>query len=96
LLTLTDSAVQAVKAMVSSVEEVPESGGLRLIAEKDGDRAMVRLNLAASPAEDDEVIEEEGARVFLDQEASSLLDDKVLDASVERNRVAFLLENQSG
>jgi iron-sulfur cluster assembly protein len=45
-------------------------------------------------AEDDEVIEEERARIFLDPEAASLLEDKVLDASVEQNQVAFTLADQ--
>lgn len=96
LLALTDSAVQAVKDMVSSLEEVPASGGLRMITDRDGDQATFRLSVVATPAENDEVIEEQGARLFLDQEASSLLDDKVLDASVEENQVAFMLADQSG
>ncbi len=96
MLALTDSAVQAVKDMVSSVEEVPASGGLRVIADRDGNQATFRLDVVALPAESDEVIEEQGARVFLDQEASSLLDDKVLDASLEQNQVAFMLADQSG
>jgi Fe-S cluster assembly iron-binding protein IscA len=39
------------------------------------------------------VIEEQGARVFLEPEAASLLDDKVLDASVEHNQVAFTIDD---
>jgi Fe-S cluster assembly iron-binding protein IscA len=46
------------------------------------------------PAEDDEVIEEHGARVFLEPAAASLLDDKVLDANVEEDRVAFTIADQ--
>jgi hypothetical protein len=33
----------------------------------------------------------QGARVFLEPEAAALLDDKVLDASVEHNQVAFTI-----
>jgi hypothetical protein len=39
--------------------------------------------------------EEQGARVFLEPEAASLLDDKVLDASVEQDHVAFTIAEQS-
>jgi iron-sulfur cluster assembly protein len=46
------------------------------------------------PAEDDEVVEEQGARVFLEPEAASLLDDKVLDASVEQDQVAFTIADR--
>jgi iron-sulfur cluster assembly protein len=46
------------------------------------------------PAEDDEVIEEQGARVFLEPDAASLLGDKALDASVKENQVAFTIADQ--
>jgi Fe-S cluster assembly iron-binding protein IscA len=50
----------------------------------------LRLSVALLPSEDDEVLEEQG-RVFLEPEAASLLDDNVLDASVEQNQVAFTI-----
>jgi iron-sulfur cluster assembly protein len=94
LLALTDSAVQAVKHIVSSSEEVSETSGLRLVAERAGSQANFHLDVVPLPAEDDEVIEEQGARVFLEPNAASLLDDKVLDASVEQNQVAFTIADQ--
>jgi Fe-S cluster assembly iron-binding protein IscA len=94
LLTLTDSAVEAVKHIVSSSEELTETGGLRLVAEQTGMQANLELSVVPLPAEDDEVIEEQGARVFLEPEAAALLDDKVLDASVEQNQVAFTIADQ--
>jgi hypothetical protein len=33
--------------------------------------------------------------LFLEPEAASLLDDKVLDASIEHNRVAFTIAEQA-
>ena len=94
LLALTDSAVQAVKDIISSSDEVAEKGGLRMVAERTGMRAKFELSVVPLPAEDDEVIEEQGVRVFLEPEAASLLDDKVLDASVEQNQVAFTIADQ--
>ena len=41
------------------------------------------------------MIDEQGARVFLETEAASLLDDKVLDASVEQHQVAFTIADQT-
>jgi Fe-S cluster assembly iron-binding protein IscA len=38
--------------------------------------------VVARTAQDDEVIEKHGARVFLDPGAASLLEDKVLDADL--------------
>jgi iron-sulfur cluster assembly protein len=94
LLALTDNAVQAVKDIVSSSDEAAETSGLRLVAERAGTQANLHLNVVPLPAEDDEVIEEQGARIFLEPEAASLLDDKVLDASVEQNQVAFTIADQ--
>jgi iron-sulfur cluster assembly protein len=54
----------------------------------------LQLSVVALPGEDDEVIEEHGARLFLEPEAASLLDGKVLDASIEDNQVAFTLADQ--
>jgi Fe-S cluster assembly iron-binding protein IscA len=95
VLTLTDSAVQAVRGIVSSSEETPDTGGLRLVAGQTDDAPSFELSVAALPAEDDEVVEDQGARLFLDQKAASLLDDKVLDATIDAgNRVAFTVGPQ--
>jgi len=95
LLALTQSAVQAVKEIVSSAEEAPETGGLRVVADRAGARANLELSVVALPGEDDEVVEEQGARVFLDPGAASLLEDKVLDASIEQEQVARLRSRTS-
>ena len=94
MLALTDHAVEAVKSIVSSSDEASETGGLRMVAERTGTQANFQLSVVPLPAEDDEVIEEHGVRVFLEQEAASLLDDKVLDANVEQDQVAFTIADQ--
>jgi Fe-S cluster assembly iron-binding protein IscA len=62
-----------------------------MVAERAGTQANLQVSVVRLPAEDDEVIEEQGARVFLEPEAAALLDDKVLNASVEHNQVAFMI-----
>lgn len=94
LLALTDNAVEAVKNIVSSSDDASDTSGLRVVAERAGMQANLQLSVVPLPAEDDEVIEEHGVRVFLEQEAASLLDDKVLDATVEQNQVAFTIADQ--
>jgi Fe-S cluster assembly iron-binding protein IscA len=94
LLALTDNAVEAVKSIVSSSDEASEMSGLRMVAERAGTQANFHLTVVPLPAEDDEVIDEQGARVFLEREAASLLDEKVLDASVEQDQVAFTIADQ--
>jgi iron-sulfur cluster assembly protein len=94
LLALTDSAVEAVKSLVSSTEDDSETSGLRMVSERAGTEANFQLSVVPLPAEDDQVIEEQGARVFLEPEAAALLEDKVLDASVEQNQIAFTIADQ--
>jgi Fe-S cluster assembly iron-binding protein IscA len=65
-----------------------------MVAERAGTHANFHLSVVPLPAEDDEVIDEQGARVFLEPEAASLLDEKVLDASVEQDQVAFTIADQ--
>jgi Fe-S cluster assembly iron-binding protein IscA len=69
---------------------------MRIVASAASDgQASFELSIAAVPSEDDEVIEEQGARVFLESSASDLLDDKSLDARVGDDRqIAFLIGDQ--
>jgi len=94
MLELTDSAAEAVRALVAASDETLETGGLRVAAEQEGDMVSLEFNVVVLPGEDDEVIEDQGARVFLEATAASLLDDKVLDASVQDDRIAFMLTDQ--
>ena len=94
MLALTDNAVEAVRDIVLSSDEATETSGLRMVAEPEGMQANFQLSVVPLPAEDDEVIDEQGARVFLEPEAATLLDDKVLDADLEQDRVAFTIADQ--
>ena len=96
MLALTDKAAEAVKALVESSDETYETSGLRMVAERTGPQTGLQLTVVPIPAEDDEVIEKQGARVFLEPQAASLLDDKVLDASIEGGEVAFTFADQTG
>jgi len=93
MLALTDSAVEAVKQIVSA-SGTPETGGLRMVAEETATQTNFRLSVVPVPAADDQVIEEGGVRVFLEPEAASLLDDKILDGTLEENRVTFAIGDQ--
>jgi len=94
MLELTDSAADAIRALVGASDETAETGGLRVAAEQEGDMVSLEFNVVVLPGEDDEVVEEFGARVFLEPTAASLLDDKVLDASMQEERIAFMLTDQ--
>lgn len=96
MLTLTDSAVEAVRGIVADSPELPEDGGLRLFGEATVEgTTQLRLAATEGPLEGDEVIEEEGARVFLDQEIVPALEDKQLDAELSTEGIRFrLLESE--
>ena len=85
MLTLSRSAVDAVDSLLHG-PEVPDDAGLRIAT--DGE-SQFTLELAAEPAPGDQVIEDGGARVFVDSEAANMLDDAELDARREGNQVAF-------
>ena len=94
MLAITENAAEAIQTIVSSSPEIPENGGLRIVARPEEQQEKFELSVAAIPAEDDEVVEEHGAQVFLDPKASSYLEDKILDARVEGHQVGFALLEQ--
>jgi iron-sulfur cluster assembly protein len=94
MLTLTDSAVTAIRNLTSQ-PELPEDTGLRIMSQSDGGPTY-QVTLAETPAAGDQVIETAGARVFLEPGAAVALDDKSLDAQVDaEGTVAFTLAEQA-
>ena len=88
MLTLTDSAVAAIRSLTSQ-PELPAETGLRIMAPADGAPSF-QLALAEAPVAGDQVVEEGGARVFVEAAAAAALQDKELDAQVnEQGDVAF-------
>ena len=88
MLVLTDNAVSAIRSLTSQ-PELPVATGLRIMAQGDGAPSL-QLSLAEGPVAGDEVLEEDGARVFLEPAAAAVLDGKELDAQVdEKGQVAF-------
>ncbi|MWV49621.1 hypothetical protein GRS96_10085 [Rathayibacter sp. VKM Ac-2803] len=83
MLTLTDSA-SSIVTTITSQTEVPAEGGLRISGD-DLDARNLAVTVAAAPETTDAVVEQDGARVFLDVVASAALDDKVLDAQVDES-----------
>lgn len=79
MLTLTENAATEIRNLVAQ-PEVPDDAGVRIASTADG---ALTLALAAAPDYGDAVVEESGARVFLEPAAGQLLDDKQLDAGVD-------------
>lgn len=81
MLTLTDEATTAVKTITAQFPDAPE-GGVR-IAGAGSPESQFTLSVVPSPEPTDAVVENAGARVFLDGDAAAVLDDRVLDAQVD-------------
>lgn len=80
MLTLTENAVLVIRDLTTQ-PEVPEGAGLRIAS--DPAAGSLTLALVGSPAQGDQVLDDSGARIFLDPEAARVLDDKALDAAVD-------------
>ena len=99
MLALTEGAAATIEGILAD-PAIPEGSGLRIattVPANDDDPAAaaeLEVGLAVAPDADDEVIEERGARVFVEQTAAQLLDDKVLDADSTGDQVRFSLANQ--
>lgn len=93
MLTLTDSATTEIRNLIANNPDVPDDAGVRIASSPDG--AGLALSLALVPSEDDAVLTENGARVFLEPAAAQLLDDKALHAGVDENgQLQFALAQQ--
>ena len=89
MLTMTQTAAEAVKQIVARVPQV-EDGGVRI--RDAGNDTGFELSVAGDPQPLDTVVVTDGARVFLDQTAATALDDRVLDAELaEDGSVRFAL-----
>jgi iron-sulfur cluster assembly protein len=88
MFAMTDEAIDAIKKVA------PGESGLRLSATDaaaDDREQALHIAVADEPLHGDLVVDVYGVRVFLEPTAAALVDDKVLDATVEGNSVRFAL-----
>src|SRR5215211_3156903 len=71
MLVISESAAEAIRGLIAG-PEVPQGAGLRIVAQPaaGGENVGLELAVAAAPAEDDAVVEEQGAQVFLEPQAA--------------------------
>jgi iron-sulfur cluster assembly protein len=85
LLTITHDAADAIKTAIASLD-APDSAGVRISATTEshnGAGPAIELSFVQEPLQEDEVLEDEGAQVFLAPEISPMVSDKTLDADYE-------------
>lgn len=94
MLTLTDNAASIVKGLADRVTGT-EDGGLR-IATQVADPTNFEVTMTPTPQVDDLVVENDGAHVFLEATAASVLDDKQLDATIDdEGAVRFTIDTRA-
>jgi iron-sulfur cluster assembly protein len=94
VLTLTENACDVVKTITEQSTQT-DSAGLR-ISQQDSDPNALTVAPAEAPDSRDQIVESDGARVFVEENAAVVLDDKVLDAQVDQSGgVQFALAVQT-
>jgi iron-sulfur cluster assembly protein len=80
MLTMTENASSVVKTIVEGTPST-DTGGLRIVSDKAGGTAF-SVDVAMAPEPTDEVVEQGGARVFVELNARDALANQILDAEV--------------
>ena len=95
MLTLTPTASAAVHALLDH-PDLPESSGLRLQGQLDPTgRPGIGIEVVDAPEDGDQLVPAGGGRdVFLSADIAAVLDDQMLDAELDQERVAFSLRPQ--
>lgn len=94
MLALTEQAATVIKGIVDDSQIGPD-GGLRISGTVEGNgEASLEFSVAESPIEGDDVVEDGGATVYLDEIASAVLSDKTLDVSSHDDHYHFSLGEQ--
>jgi iron-sulfur cluster assembly protein len=97
MLAVTSSAAAAIRDITGAI---PAAAGIRLAPlpglPMNGSKAETQLEAQPAPAPDaaDEVLEEEGASLFIEPSLIPHLDDKVLDVEMEGVQATFVLSPQ--
>ena len=91
MLHLTENAADAVRHLSADSGLEPEPGLRIAPGEPTATGTPLELTLAPGPEINDQTVEEGGAKVYVEEQLTGFLDDKVLDASVEDGQVRFRL-----
>lgn len=84
MLQIADDAVDALK----------ELGAIRITAEEVGEELELSIENVDAPAEGDEVVERDGARVFLDVAAAEALADQTIGIHSHGDHFHFTFDDQ--
>ncbi|MCL2418323.1 MAG: HesB/YadR/YfhF-family protein [Conexibacteraceae bacterium] len=97
MLALTQDATEVIEGLLAG-PGVPEGAGVRIASAYPNEAdapGTLQVRLAVEPGDHDEVIEEAGARVFVEDAVTQYLDDKLLDVNLDGEQVRFALLGQA-
>ena len=95
MLTMTENAAEAVKAIAEGSGLEPEPGLRIAPGAPTPEGTPLEIGLAGEAQPQDETVEAGGARIYLDPPAAEVLDDKILDASIDGGQVHFSIGEQT-
>jgi iron-sulfur cluster assembly protein len=98
MLTLTDDARTAIQSLAATSDNSAEAG-VRIAAATppNGAAPELALGVATAPEPGDQVMDDAGARLFLEPVAASALDGQTLDAHIDmtEQKIDFFLAGPS-
>ena len=95
MLTVTHEASKAIQTLTDQLPE-SDNAGLRISVESaDDGTAQIALSIADQPFAADEVVESEGATVYLAEPVVEFMEDKTLDAEIQDEGVAFSIHGSA-
>jgi iron-sulfur cluster assembly protein len=94
-VTLTD---QAANVLAEALYESPlsDGAGLRIWRNALDDSLTLRCSFTEGPIQADDIVDQEGARLFLDAEISPLLDGRTIDLDAQSGSLALVIIDGDG
>jgi iron-sulfur cluster assembly protein len=92
MLSITTDAAEIIRELMDA-----GAGGLRIStgpATSNGHGPALVLDLAPEPRSEDEVVDADGAQVFVEPAAAAALENKVLDAHTPGEQLEFAVRDQ--
>ena len=77
-----------------ALDALAELGAIRITGEEVDGEVELSIDDATEPAEGDEIVEQGGARIFLDAVAADALDDQVIGVDAHGDHFHFTFDDQ--
>jgi iron-sulfur cluster assembly protein len=92
MITLTDNAVQELRALLTA-KQAPETSGLRLGVQRGGCAGLQYTMQVGDAVTGDTIVEQDGVRVFLSPDSMEFLQGCQIDYSSDLNDSGFKIVN---